>query len=63
MVLFKMNVQVLIMTLFTVAIDLAILAESIPRRWSFVLPGLAGVWGVGNVFTGLIGKSYSCLRL
>ncbi|KAH7126065.1 putative sugar transporter [Dactylonectria macrodidyma] len=36
------------------AIDLAILAESIPRRWSFVLPGLAAIWGVGNVFTGLI---------
>ncbi|KAK7402685.1 hypothetical protein QQX98_011548 [Neonectria punicea] len=36
------------------AIDLTILAESIPRRWSFVLPGLAGIWGVGNVFTGLI---------
>ncbi|KAF7556450.1 hypothetical protein G7Z17_g1442 [Cylindrodendrum hubeiense] len=52
-----LNVFLAICGLFgggNLAIDLAILAESIPRRWSFVLPGLAGVWGMGNAFTGLI---------
>ena len=39
-----------------VAIDLAILAESIPRNWSFMLSGLACIWGLGNTLTGLIGK-------
>ncbi|KAJ5098123.1 sugar transporter, partial [Penicillium argentinense] len=36
------------------AIDLAILAESIPPRWSFILSGLASIWGIGNAITGLI---------
>lgn len=40
-----------------VAIDLAILAESIPRTWSFILSSLACVWGLGNTITGLIGES------
>jgi hypothetical protein len=39
-----------------VAIDLTILAESIPRKWGFILSGLACIWGVGNTVTGLIGK-------
>ncbi|WYZ42403.1 hypothetical protein EsH8_VI_000102 [Colletotrichum jinshuiense] len=37
------------------AIDLTILAENIPRRWSFILAGLACLWGLGNAITGLIG--------
>lgn len=39
------------------AIDLAILVESIPRKWSFMVSGLACIWGLGNTLTGLIGKS------
>jgi MFS family permease len=38
-----------------VAIDLTILAESIPREWTFILSGLASIWGLGNAVTGLIG--------
>ncbi|KXH45104.1 hypothetical protein CSIM01_01233 [Colletotrichum simmondsii] len=37
------------------AIDLTILAENIPRRWSFMLAGLACVWGLGNSITGFLG--------
>ncbi|KAK1637553.1 major facilitator superfamily domain-containing protein [Colletotrichum phormii] len=37
-----------------VAIDLTILAENIPRRWSFMLAGLACVWGLGNSITGFL---------
>ncbi|KAH8896209.1 putative sugar transporter [Thozetella sp. PMI_491] len=36
------------------AIDLTILSECLPARWSFVLTGLAGVWGLGNAVAGLI---------
>ncbi|KAI8190770.1 hypothetical protein KHU50_000395 [Colletotrichum sp. SAR 10_65] len=35
------------------AIDLTILAENIPQRWSFMLAGLACVWGLGNTITGI----------
>ncbi|GJN75763.1 hypothetical protein PLICBS_009869 [Purpureocillium lilacinum] len=38
------------------AIDLAILVESIPRKWSFMVSGLACIWGLGNTLTGLIGE-------
>ncbi|CAI0653665.1 unnamed protein product, partial [Colletotrichum noveboracense] len=37
------------------AIDLTILAENIPQRWSFMLAGLACVWGLGNTITGIFG--------
>ena len=37
-----------------VAIDLTILAESIPKRWGFILSSLATIWGVGNAITGLV---------
>lgn len=40
---------------FTVAIDLAVLAESIPASWTFMLSGLACVWGMGNTYAGMIG--------
>lgn len=52
----------LIESVFPVAIDLTILAESLPRRWSFILPGLASVWGLGNAVTGLVGMEsrYGC---
>ena len=43
--------------LFIVAIDLTVLAESIPRSWTFILSGLASIWGLGNAITGLIGNS------
>ncbi|KAH6884854.1 putative sugar transporter [Thelonectria olida] len=36
------------------AIDLTILAESIPREWTFILSGLASIWGLGNAVSGLI---------
>ncbi|KAH8702349.1 major facilitator superfamily domain-containing protein [Talaromyces proteolyticus] len=36
------------------AIDLTILAEALPRKWTFLLTGLAAVWGLGNAITGLI---------
>ncbi|KAL2816972.1 major facilitator superfamily domain-containing protein [Aspergillus granulosus] len=36
------------------AIDLTVLAESLPRKWDFLLTGLASVWGLGNAITGLI---------
>ncbi|PNP59966.1 hypothetical protein FNYG_14703 [Fusarium nygamai] len=36
------------------AIDLTLLAEAIPHEWSFILTRLAGIWGLGNVVTGLI---------
>ncbi|KAL4884968.1 major facilitator superfamily domain-containing protein [Aspergillus karnatakaensis] len=36
------------------AIDLTVLAESLPRSWSFLLTGLACVWGLGNAITALI---------
>ncbi|KAI8300281.1 Major facilitator-type transporter hxnZ [Colletotrichum sp. SAR11_59] len=39
------------------AIDLTILAENIPQRWSFMLAGLACVWGLGNTITGIIGQT------
>lgn len=39
-----------------VAIDLTILAESIPKRWGFVLSGQAAIWGLGNTVTGLFGR-------
>ncbi|KAK1659953.1 major facilitator superfamily domain-containing protein [Colletotrichum godetiae] len=37
------------------AIDLTIVAENIPQRWSFMLAGLACVWGLGNSITGFLG--------
>ncbi|KXH25724.1 hypothetical protein CSAL01_04916 [Colletotrichum salicis] len=37
------------------ATDLTILAENIPQRWSFMLAGLACVWGLGNFITGFLG--------
>ncbi|KAL4799463.1 major facilitator superfamily domain-containing protein [Aspergillus venezuelensis] len=36
------------------AIDLTVLAESLPQTWSFLLTGLACVWGLGNAVTALI---------
>jgi MFS family permease len=39
-----------------VAIDLTVLAESLPRKWGFLLSALACLWGLGNTFTGLIGN-------
>ncbi|OJJ61376.1 hypothetical protein ASPSYDRAFT_56700 [Aspergillus sydowii CBS 593.65] len=36
------------------AIDLTVLAESLPRRWAFLLTGLACVWGLGSAITALI---------
>ncbi|KAJ6098915.1 sugar transporter [Penicillium canescens] len=36
------------------AIDLTVLAESLPRKWGFLLSALACLWGLGNTFTGLI---------
>ncbi|KAE8379865.1 major facilitator superfamily domain-containing protein [Aspergillus bertholletiae] len=36
------------------AIDLTILAESLPRKWAFLLTSLACLWGLGNAVTGLI---------
>lgn len=51
-----------ILTCFApVAIDLTILAESIPSNWTWVLCGLASIWGLGNTVAGLIGTS--CLPL
>lgn len=38
-----------------VAIDLTVLAESLPRKWGFLLTGLACLWGLGSTITGLIG--------
>jgi hypothetical protein len=38
-----------------VAIDLTVLAENLPRKWDFLLTGLAFTWGLGNAITGLIG--------
>lgn len=46
----------LISYLSKVAIDLTLLAEAIPQEWSFILSSLAGIWGLGNAVTGLIGK-------
>ena len=37
------------------AIDLTVLAESLPRKWAFLLTSLACLWGLGNAVTGLIG--------
>jgi hypothetical protein len=39
-----------------VAIDLTVLAESLPRKWGFLLSALACLWGLGNTLTGLIGN-------
>ncbi|KAL4906962.1 hypothetical protein BDW74DRAFT_167020 [Aspergillus multicolor] len=36
------------------AIDLTVLAESLPRKWTFLLTGLACIWGLGNAITALI---------
>ncbi|KAF3010373.1 hypothetical protein E8E14_010022 [Neopestalotiopsis sp. 37M] len=36
------------------AIDLTLLAECLPARYSFLLTGMAAVWGLGNAITGLI---------
>ncbi|KAL3490022.1 major facilitator superfamily domain-containing protein [Aspergillus germanicus] len=36
------------------AIDLTVLAENLPRKWDFLLTGLAFTWGLGNAITGLI---------
>ncbi|PKY07927.1 putative sugar transporter [Aspergillus campestris IBT 28561] len=36
------------------AIDLTVLAECLPRKWGFLLSGLACLWGLGNAVTGLI---------
>ncbi|CAI7657500.1 hypothetical protein PCG10_003570 [Penicillium crustosum] len=36
------------------AIDLAVLAESLPQKWTFLLTGIACVWGLGNAVTALI---------
>ncbi|KAL4805427.1 major facilitator superfamily domain-containing protein [Aspergillus unguis] len=36
------------------AIDLTVLTESMPRRWSFLLTGLACVWGLGNAIAALV---------
>lgn len=37
------------------AIDLTVLAEILPRKWGFLLTGLACLWGFGSTITGLIG--------
>lgn len=37
------------------AIDLTVLAECLPRKWGFLLSGLACLWGLGSTITGLIG--------
>lgn len=42
-----------------VAIDLTLLTECLPIRFSFVLTGLASIWGLGSAITGLIGKQAS----
>ncbi|KAJ9144149.1 Major facilitator superfamily transporter [Pleurostoma richardsiae] len=52
-----LNVFITLMGLFgggNLAIDLTILVESIPRQWTFILSGLACIWGLGNAITGLI---------
>ncbi|KAL4767244.1 major facilitator superfamily domain-containing protein [Aspergillus nidulans var. acristatus] len=36
------------------AIDLTVLTESLPKKWSFLLTGLACIWGLGNAITALI---------
>ncbi|KAL3434039.1 major facilitator superfamily domain-containing protein [Aspergillus tetrazonus] len=38
----------------TLAIDLTVLTESLPKKWSFLLTGLACIWGLGNAITALI---------
>lgn len=45
-----------------VVIDLTILAENISRRWSFMVSGIAAVWGLGNVTTGLVGEDKGTRR-
>lgn len=50
-----LHASVLSLTNRMVAIDLTILAESIPREWTFVLSWLASIWGLGNATAGLIG--------
>ncbi|KAL4762860.1 uncharacterized protein BDW70DRAFT_149064 [Aspergillus foveolatus] len=36
------------------AIDLTVLTESLPKKWSFLFTGLACIWGLGNAITALI---------
>lgn len=36
------------------AIDLTVLAESLPQKWAFLLTGIACVWGLGSAVTALI---------
>lgn len=43
------------MLITTVAIDLTVFAECLPRKWGFLLSGLACLWGLGSAITGLIG--------
>ena len=39
-----------------VAIDLTVLAEVLPLKWSPLLSALACVWGLGSTISGLIGE-------
>ncbi|KAF7620793.1 putative sugar transporter [Aspergillus flavus] len=52
-----LNVFVVLSAFFgggNLAIDLTVLAESLPRKWAFLLTSLACLWGLGNAITGLI---------